>query len=149
MPAWDTHGNHVGKTPNFPALRDTLPPALDQSSSAPIEDLRLRGLLDRTLVVWTGEFGRSPRINGDAGRDHYGNVFSAMLAGGGVRGGQVYGASDRQGVFPSDNPVSPADFAATLYHCLGLPPDATAPDRLGRPVSISEGRAVTGLLEGT
>ena len=148
VPAWDTHGNHVGKTPNFPALRDTLLPALDQSSSALIDDLRSRGLLDQTLVVWTGEFGRSPRINGDAGRDHYGNVFSAMLAGGGVRGGQAYGASDRQGAFPSDNPVSPADFAATLYHCLGLPPDATVPDRLGRPVNISDGRAITGLLEG-
>ena len=148
VPAWDTHGNKVGKTPNFPALRDTLLPALDQSSSALIEDLRSRGLLDQTLVVWTGEFGRSPRINGDAGRDHYGNVFSAMLAGGGVRGGQAYGASDKQAAFPSDNPVSPADFAATLYHCLGLPPDATVPDRLGRPVNISEGRAITGLLEG-
>ncbi len=96
VPAWDTHGWKVGKTPNFPSLRDTLLPALDQSSSALLEDLRSRGLLDETLVVWTGEFGRSPRINGDAGRDHYGNVFSAMLAGGGVHGGQVHGASDKQ-----------------------------------------------------
>ncbi len=148
VPAWDTHGNHVGKTPNFPSLRDTLLPALDQSSSALLEDLRTRGLLDETLVVWTGEFGRSPRINGDAGRDHYGNVFSAMLAGGGVRGGQAYGASDKQGAFPMDNPVSPADFAATLYHCLGLPPEAEVPDRLGRPVRIAEGQPVRGLLEG-
>ena len=100
VPAWDTHGWKVGKTPNFPSLRDTLLPALDQSSSALLEDLRSRGLLDETLVVWTGEFGRSPRINGDAGRDHYGNVFSAMLAGGGVRGGQIYGASDKQGAVP-------------------------------------------------
>ncbi len=138
----------MGKTPNFPSLRDTLLPALDQSSSALLEDLRSRGLLDETLVVWTGEFGRSPRINGDAGRDHYGNVFSAMLAGGGVRGGQVYGASDKQGAFPTDNPVSPADFAATLYHCLGLPPEAEVPDRLGRPVRIAEGQPVRALLEG-
>ena len=91
VPAWDTHGWKVGKTPNFPALRDTLLPALDLASSALLEDLQDRGLLGQTLVAWTGEFGRSPRINTDAGRDHYGNVFSAMLAGGGVRGGQVYG----------------------------------------------------------
>ena len=71
-----------------------------------------------------------------------------MLAGGGVRGGQVYGASDKQGAFPADNPVSPADFAATLYHCLGLAPDAEAPDRLGRPVKISDGRPVAALLDG-
>jgi hypothetical protein len=148
VPAWDTHGTKVGKTPNFPALRDTLLPALDVASSALLEDLQSRGLLGQTLVAWTGEFGRSPRINSDAGRDHYGNVFSAMLAGGGVRGGQVYGSSDKQGAFPADNPVSPADFAATLYHCLGLPADATVPDRLGRPVAISDGRAVSGLLNG-
>jgi hypothetical protein len=148
VPAWDTHGNKVGKTPNFPSLRDKLLPALDQSSSALLEDLQSRGLLDQTLVVWTGEFGRSPKINGDAGRDHYGNVFSAMLAGGGVRGGQAYGSSDRNGAFPADNPVSPADFAATLYHCLGLAPDAMVPDRLGRPVKISEGQPVAALLDG-
>ncbi len=148
VPAWDTHGTKVGKTPNFPALRDTLLPALDLASSALLEDLQSRGLLGQTLVAWTGEFGRSPRINGDAGRDHYGNVFSAMLAGGGVRGGQVYGASDKQGAFPADNPVSPADFSATLFHCLGLRADATVPDRLGRPVAISDGRPVAALLEG-
>jgi uncharacterized protein (DUF1501 family) len=105
--------------------------------------------LAQTLVAWTGEFGRSPRINGDAGRDHYGNVFSAMLAGGGVRGGQVYGASDKQGAFPADNSVSPADFAATIYHCLGHTAAEVVPDRLGRPVNITEGRAVEGLLAGT
>jgi hypothetical protein len=148
VPAWDTHGNKVGKTPNFPALRDTLLPALDLSSSALIEDLQSRGLLDQTLVAWTGEFGRSPRVNGDAGRDHYGNVFTAMLAGGGVRGGQVYGASDKQGAFPADNPVSPADFAATLYHCLGVSPAATVPDRLGRLVNVSDGQAIRALLQG-
>jgi uncharacterized protein (DUF1501 family) len=97
-------------------------------------------------VVWTGEFGRSPRINGDAGRDHYGNVFSAMLAGGGIRGGQVYGASDKEGAFPADNPVSPADFAATLYHCLGVAPDAEIADRLGRPIRVIDGRPITALL---
>src|SRR6266568_5717375 len=146
VPAWDTHGWKVGKTANFPSLREKLLPALDQSSTALISDLESRGLLDETLVVWTGEFGRSPKINGDAGRDHYGNCFSAMLAGGGIKGGQVYGASDKHGAFPADNHVSPAAFAATIYHCLGVKPDATIPDRLGRPVYVSEGQPLSALL---
>jgi hypothetical protein len=146
VPAWDTHGTKVGNTPNFPALRDRLLPPLDLASSALLEDLRAHGLLEQTLIVWTGEFGRSPRINSDGGRDHYGNVFSAMLAGGGIRGGQVYGASDKHGAFPADNPVSPGAFAATLYHCLGIPPDAEIPDRLGRPTKVAEGAPVRTLL---
>ncbi len=146
VPAWDTHGNHVGKTPNFPTLREKLLPVLDLASSALLEDLESRGLLQNTLVVWTGEFGRSPRINADAGRDHYGNVFSAMLAGGGIRGGQVYGASDKHGAFPADNAVSAAAFAATLYHCLGVAPDAEIADRLGRPVRLTDGQPVETLL---
>jgi hypothetical protein len=146
VPAWDTHGRRVGNTPNFPSLRDKLLPALDVASSALLDDLTARGLLGQTLVAWTGEFGRSPRINGDSGRDHYGNVFSAMLAGGGVRGGQVYGTSDKHGAFPADNPVSAAAFAATLYHCLGVPPDAEIPDRLGRPVRVTDGQPVMALL---
>jgi hypothetical protein len=147
VPAWDTHGTKVGNTPNFPALKDRLLPAFDQSSSALLDDMETRGLLGDTLVVWTGEFGRSPRINGDAGRDHYGNCFSAMLAGGGIKGGQVYGASDKHGAFPADNPVSPAAFAATIYHCLGLEPDAEIPDRFGKPVKITaDGRPVAALL---
>jgi hypothetical protein len=146
VPAWDTHGNHVGKTPNFPMLRERLLPVLDLASSALLEDLQARGLLEQTLVVWTGEFGRSPRINPDAGRDHYGNVFSAMLAGGGIRAGQAYGASDKHGAFPADNPVSAGAFAATLYHCLGVSPDAEVTDRLGRPVRVTDGQPVGALL---
>ena len=111
-----------------------------------LEDLEARGLLHQTLVVWTGEFGRSPRINSDAGRDHYGNVFSAMLAGGGIRGGQVYGTSDKYGAFPSDNPVSPGSFAATLYHCLGVAPDTEIPDRLGRPTRVADGLPIAALI---
>jgi hypothetical protein len=146
VPAWDTHGTKVGNTPNFPALRERLLPPLDRASCALLEDLQARGLLEQTLLVWTGEFGRSPRINSDAGRDHYGNVFSAMLAGGGIRCGQVYGASDKYGAFPADNPVSPGAFAATLYHCLGIPPDEEIPDRLGRPTKVAEGLPVRELL---
>jgi hypothetical protein len=147
VPAWDTHGTRVGNTPNFPTLRNKLLPPLDLASSALFDDLTHRGLLEQTLVVWTGEFGRSPRINGDAGRDHYGNVFSAMLAGGGIRGGQVYGSSDKHGAFPADNPVSAGAFAATLYHCLGVHPDVTIPDRLGRPVPVMDGLPIQTLLE--
>ncbi len=146
VPAWDTHGNKVGNTPNFPALRDRLLPPLDLGTTALIEDLQARGLLEQTLVVVTGEFGRTPRINPDAGRDHYGNVFSSMLAGGGIQGGQVYGASDKHAAFPADNPVTPAQFAATLYHCLGVPPDAAVPDRLGRPVHVIEAEPLPALL---
>jgi hypothetical protein len=146
VPHWDTHGNRVGNTPNFPTLRDKLLPALDQASTALLEDLQGRGLLDQTLVAWTGEFGRSPRINGDAGRDHYGNVFSAMLAGGGIRGRQVHGTSDKHAAFPADNAVTPGDFAATLYHCLGVGHDAMVPDRLGRPTGVIEGQPIASLI---
>jgi uncharacterized protein (DUF1501 family) len=146
VPAWDTHGTNVGKTPNFPFLRDKLLPVLDLASTALIEDLHARGLWDQTLVAWTGEFGRTPKINPDAGRDHYGNVFSAMLGGGGIQGGQVYGASDAQAAFPADNPVTPAAFAATLYHCLGVPTRAQIPDRLGRPVHVMEKDPIAALV---
>jgi hypothetical protein len=140
VPPWDTHGRNVGNSPNFPMQKDRLLPALDQSSSALLEDLAARGLLDQTLVVWLSEFGRTPRINGQAGRDHWGNVFSIALAGGGVRGGQVYGASDRIGSEPAERPVSPGDFAATLFHTLGLSPETEMRDNLGRPHRIAEGQ---------
>jgi hypothetical protein len=143
---WDTHGHKTGNTPNFPVLRDQALPVLDQASSALIDDLTERGLLDRTLVVWTGEFGRSPKINTQAGRDHYGNVFSAMLAGGGIRGGQAYGSSDKFGAFPRSNPVSPTDFAATIYHCLGVRSETELHDRLGRPMKVCQGEPIRALL---
>jgi hypothetical protein len=143
---WDTHGIKVGNTPNFPVLRDQGLPVLDQASSALLDDLTDRGLLDRTLVVWTGEFGRSPKINTQAGRDHYGSVFSAMLAGGGIQGGQAYGSSDKFGAFPRSNPVSPADFAATLFHCLGVRGETELHDRLGRPLKVCQGRPIGPLL---
>jgi hypothetical protein len=146
--AWDTHGHKVGATPNFPMLRDKNLPPLDLASSALLEDLSARGRLGETLVVWTGEFGRTPRINPDAGRDHYGNVFSLMLAGGGLRGGYVHGASDKLGAFPAADPVTPAQFAATIYHCLGIRPDTEIRDGLGRPYRLAEAEPVTVLLDG-
>jgi uncharacterized protein (DUF1501 family) len=103
-------------------------------------------LLDETLIVTVGEFGRTPRINPNQGREHWGPCYSAMLAGGGVRGGQVYGASDAIGAFPRDNPVSPEDLLATIYHAMGVQPDAELTDREGRPVRICDGRPVLGLF---
>lgn len=144
--AWDTHGYHVGNTPNFPRLKDHNLPPLDQGLTAFLGDLAERGLLDETLVAVTGEFGRSPKINRDAGRDHYGNVFSAMLAGGGVRGGQTYGTSDKIGALPADRPVSAGDFAATLYHCLGITPETEVHDRTNRPHRVADGVPVWELV---
>src|SRR5581483_10931639 len=113
---WDTHGQ------NFRNLKDTLLPPMDEGLSALLEDLSGRGLLDSTLVVWMGDMGRTPRINRDAGRDHWSFCYSVVLAGAGVRGGQVFGSSDRHAAYPSTNPVSPGDLAATIYHCLGIDP---------------------------
>lgn len=146
--AWDTHGYHVGATPNFPMLKNKNLPPLDRALSALLDDLAARGLLDETLIVVTGEFGRSPRINGDAGRDHYGNVFSALLAGGGIAGGMTYGASDRIGAYPVDRPVSPGDFAATIYHCLGFAPHQEVLDRFGRPHRLADGLPILDILGG-
>jgi hypothetical protein len=137
---WDTHGN------NFPALRNTLLPPTDRGVSALLEDLQARGLLDETLVVWMSEMGRTPRINREAGRDHWSFCYSVVLAGGGVRGGQVYGSSDPRAAYPSTNPVSPADLAATVFHCLGIDPRAHVTDQQGRPLVLGTGSPVHALL---
>jgi hypothetical protein len=139
-PAWDTHAK------NSQRLKDALMPPMDQAYSALLEDLAERGMLDETLVVWMGEFGRSPKINPSGGRDHWGHVFSAALAGGGVRGGSVYGQSDRQGAFPLDGRVEPQDLSATIFHCLGFAPGTEIHDRLGRPLVISKGQPVSAIL---
>jgi uncharacterized protein (DUF1501 family) len=117
-------------------------PPMDRAYAALLEDLHARGLLDETLVVWMGEFGRTPRINGGGGRDHWGNVFSVALAGGGVRGGVVHGASDRIGGYPRDGLVRPQDLTATIFHCLGFAADTEIHDALGRPVVISRGEVI-------
>lgn len=132
-PLWDTHQRNAER------LRDVLMPQMDAAYGALLEDLTARGLLDETLVVWMGEFGRTPRINGAGGRDHWGNVFSVALAGGGIRGGRVHGASDRVGGFPRDGRVHPQDIHATLLHCLGIAAHAELHDALGRPVPASRG----------
>jgi uncharacterized protein (DUF1501 family) len=138
---WDTHTN------NFNSLKGRLMPPADQGLSALLEDLSQRGLLNETLVVWVGEFGRSPRINrGNAGREHHPGCYSAVVAGGGVRGGQVYGRSDHQAAYPAADPVSPADLTATMYHALGVPADGTLRDREGRPAVLTDGKPLLGLF---
>jgi hypothetical protein len=127
---WDTHGK------NFEALKTRLLPQLDAAVSSLLDDLVARGLFDRTLVVVMGEFGRSPKVNANAGRDHWNFCYGLMLAGGGVKGGHVFGASDKIGGRPSSNPVSPADVIATIYHCLGVPTDLELRDNLDRPFQL-------------
>lgn len=127
---WDTHGQ------NFTKLRDELLPQLDRAVSGLLNDLHTRGLLERTLVVVMGEFGRTPRVNANAGRDHWNFCYSMMMAGGGIKGGAVYGASDRVGAYPSRNPVGPADVVATIYHCLGISSELELRDRLHRPFTL-------------
>jgi len=137
---WDTHGN------NFSMLRDRLLPPFDRGISALLLDLEQRGLLDDTLVVVGGEFGRTPRVNSGAGRDHWPWVYTTFFAGAGTRGGAVFGSSDRYGAYASSNPVSPGDLAATIYHCLGLNPQAELHDRLGRPYSLATGSVIESIL---
>src|SRR5262249_21963888 len=119
---------------------------MDQAYSALLEDLADRGLLDSTLVMWTGEFGRTPKINGAGGRDHWGPVFSVALAGGGVKGGVVYGASDKLAAYPKDCRVRPQDITATIFHCLGIPPESEVHDAFGRPQAITRGEIIKTIL---
>jgi hypothetical protein len=131
--AWDTH------TRNFAILRENKLPHLDQTYTALMEDLSQRGLLDETLVVVMSEMGRTPRVNGNAGRDHWTFCYSALLAGAGIRGGTVCGASDAQAAYVKDRPVSTGDICATIYQCLGIDPEMAVHDRAGRPVPIANG----------
>jgi len=128
-------------------LRQWLLPFLDRAVSALLEDLATRGLLDSTLVVVTGDMGRTPRVNRNAGRDHWPQCGFCLLAGGGTRAGMVYGSTDKQAAYPKDHPVSSGDLTATIYHLLGVDPEATVPDQTGRPTHISHGgRVVRGVL---
>jgi Protein of unknown function (DUF1501) len=139
---WDTHSHHEEHT------RDLLLPPLNRAFGALLDDLAVRGLLDSTLVAWTGEFGRTPAINGNKppGRDHWARVYSTVLAGGGIRGGQVYGKSDNLAAEPKDDPVPVADFVATLYHALGYDRETQVVDPLGRSHYIVAGQPLRNLF---
>lgn len=136
---YDSHRDHL----NW-ARRELLPPT-DAAFASLIEDLAERSLLEETLVVMMGEFGRTPRFNSNGGRDHWHNCFSVVVAGGGIRGGQILGSSDRIGAFPTSNPVSPQDLVATLYHQLGIDPHALIHDLQNRPYPLVEGTPIRGL----
>ena len=129
-------------------------PVADQAFSTLLDDLKDRGLFDETLVVWTGEFGRTPKVgqrNSDAGagadgRDHWPNCFTSVLAGGGVAGGQVYGSSDRYAAYPASDAVQPVDLVATIYELLGVDRDLTLKDAQSRPLVICPGQPLTRLI---
>ena len=138
---WDTHKD------NFNKLKDKLVPPMEQAYAALLDDLEERGLLDTTLVLWMGEFGRSPKINVDTGRDHWPACYSVVMAGGGIRGGQVIGASDSIGAYPKERPTTPADIHATVYAALGYDPKSIsfqASD--GRPMALTEGTPMSELF---
>ncbi|MFO1019661.1 MAG: DUF1501 domain-containing protein [Planctomycetales bacterium] len=139
-PMWDTHSQNEDR------VKEVLCPQFDQSFTALLEDMDQRGLLQETLVVAIGEFGRTPKINKVGGRDHWGPVFSFALAGAGIAGGQVYGSSDKNGAYPASQRVEPPDFTATMFHLLGIPHESTFPDREGRPMHVTKGEPLYKLL---
>ena len=150
MNNWDTHNE------NFKQLKNRLLPPLDQGVSVLLEDLSQRGLLDETLVVMVGEFGRTPKLGGNLGtpsyvpdgRDHWAGVFFAMFAGAGVRGGQVIGRSDKIAAYPALNPYYPSNLGATIYRTLGIDPGTIVHDRLNRPLRLNEGEPIEALYTG-
>ncbi|TWU14720.1 hypothetical protein CA54_35890 [Symmachiella macrocystis] len=146
---WDNHGGtgSLGKISGYAMLKEKycLPP-LDLAYSALLDDLDQRGLLDETLVVALGEFGRTPKINKDMGRDHWGACQSVLLAGGGIRGGQIYGETDKQAAYVTKDPVKPEDMIATMYHALGIPNDGLIHDTQKRPHRITDGEPLVGLF---
>jgi len=138
---WDTHEN------NFGDLRTNLLPHLDKALAELLRDLTDRGMLEKTLVVVSGEFGRTPKINGNAGRDHWGNCFTLTLAGGGIQGGRVVGTSDKWAAKPDQNPIGPRDFAATMFHLLGVDSEKLVYTLDKRPVKLlDEGRVIRELI---
>jgi len=137
---WDAHESV------FPRLKNDLLPPADQAFPALIDDLTGRGLLEETLVIAMGEFGRTPKINGTAGRDHWPHCYSVILAGGGVRGGITFGSSDKLGAYPDTDAVTPADLAATLFWRLGLDPAREIIDLTGRPYKLADGQPIRALF---
>jgi uncharacterized protein (DUF1501 family) len=138
---WDTHTN------NFRSLRERLLPRLDRAYSALLQDLDDRGMLDNTLVVWFGDFGRTPKVNPSAGRDHWSTAGVACMGGGGIKMGEVVGTTNATGEVVVDNPVSPQDLAATIYHALGVPLHTWLRAQDGRPIEwVPEGRPIRKLI---
>ncbi len=141
---WDTHG--FNNTRMFPIVEKYHLPITNETLPTFLEDLDTRGLLDTTLVVWMGEFGRTPKINANASRDHWPQCYTVMLAGGGLKRGFVYGASDKQGAYPAEKPVRPDDLAATIFYLLGIEPHTEVMGVGNRPLRIADGNPVFELL---
>jgi uncharacterized protein (DUF1501 family) len=137
---WDTHGN------NFNRLKNDLIPPADRALSALLTDLSERGMLEDTIVAWVGEFGRRPQISNGTGREHWPYCYSGLLAGGGISGGAVYGASDAHAAYPANDAVSPLDYMATLMHALGIPASQTLANAEGRPHSVYGGKPIEALF---
>jgi uncharacterized protein (DUF1501 family) len=145
-PSWDCHAAGGSLRTNLSDIRDSVAPSFDTAFAALLTNLKERGLLDSTLVVATGEFGRTPRLNSNGGRDHWAGCWSALVAGGGVKGGQVLGRSDRTGTEPADRPVSPQELVASIFHAVGVPYSATIPGPEGAPVAVYPARPVAELF---
>jgi len=141
---WDTHG--FNNTRMYPIVEKFHLPMTDQTLPTLLSDLDARGLLDSTLVVWMGEFGRTPKINANISRDHWPQCYTTLLAGGGVKRGFIYGESDKTGSYPTKDPVRPDDLAATMFYLLGIDPNTEVAGLGNRPVLISEGKPVMGVL---
>jgi hypothetical protein len=141
---WDTHG--FNNTRMYPIIEKYHLPLTDQTLPTFLNDMDDRGLLDSTLVVWMGEFGRTPKINENVSRDHWPQCYTTLLAGGGVKRGFIYGASDKNGMYPAENPVRPDDLAATMFYALGIDPQTEIYNAQNRPFHIAEGKPVTGVF---
>ena len=147
-PSWDCHADRGSLRTDLHDYRDTVAPSFDLAFSTLLTELEERGLLESTLVVATGEFGRTPKLNANGGRDHWASCWTALVAGGGVRGGRVIGTSDAIGSEPKDRPVSPQELVSTIYHALGVAPTATIPGPDGSPVAVYPGKRVLELFKG-
>jgi hypothetical protein len=144
--SWDCHADGGSLRTDLNDIRNTVAPMFDYNFAELITLLDECGLLDSTLVVATGEFGRTPLLNANGGRDHWAGAWTALVAGGGVKGGRVIGRTDAKGTEPTDRPVAPQELVATIYHALGVPPDTTIPGPYGSPVAVYPGKPVSELF---
>jgi hypothetical protein len=145
-PSWDCHADGGSLRTDLNDIRDTVAPNFDAAFAALLTDLETRGLLDSTLVVATGEFGRTPLLNANGGRDHWAGAWTAIVAGGGTKGGRVIGRTDARGTEPTDRPVTPQELVSTIFHAMGVPHDATIPGPDGKPVAVYPGKPVAELF---
>jgi hypothetical protein len=145
-PSWDCHADGGSLRTDLNDIRDTVAPSFDTAFAALLTDLEARGLLDNTLVVATGEFGRTPLLNANGGRDHWAGAWTAIVAGGGTRGGRIIGRTDARGTEPTDRPVTPQELVSAIFHAMGVPHDATIPGPDGKPVAVYPGKPVAELF---